>query len=100
MEVLNKLLNIISSATANPILFLVVMGVLLLVTFSGSIWISKLIKNWRTDQANSNKDKDKDKDIDELEDKHAESAKKLRDKLRELGQKEETVSTRIFDKKD
>jgi hypothetical protein len=88
MEIIDKILGILSGVSSNPMLFIIAIGVGVFAVFGGNLWISALLKDWREKKAIENKEKDKAKDIDDLENNHTEAAKKLRDRLRELGQKE------------
>lgn len=77
MDVINKILTIITNASSNPIMFGIIVVVLIGLSVWGGIWLNKL----RVMKAEAEKQKDKDKDIDDLEHKHDDAHGKLEDRL-------------------
>ena len=77
MDFVNKILSIIGNATAQPILFFVIMVLLIGVSIWGGMWLNKL----REMKAQAEKEKDKAKDIDPLETAHETAHDNLEDRL-------------------
>lgn len=77
MDVINKILSLLTNATAHPIAFFVLIIVLIGLVTWGGIWLSKL----RDKAAQQAKDEAKNDDIDPLEQKHDEAHSKLEDVL-------------------
>jgi hypothetical protein len=90
METISDLLKVLTNATSNPILFIVIVLVLFFTTGFFTLFFNRIKNIIRKKETDTNRERDRQRDLDELEADHSGAVQSARDRIRKKQNEKES----------